>query len=530
MLKKSLLPIVLLALASCASVKKHNASLGNTYSPDELRKDIDFTYKKFQKLQPKLYQYVSKEVLDRKFDSLKKSITRPLNAKEFYMALSPVVAEIRQGHIIGDFPDRRFSKKETNYLKNTKLDFFDLELKFIEDGFWISGTGPKDSVLIGSQLVAVGMETTAELVKKYCSTFSSDGYNSTFQSPFIANNFTAAYSKHEGYRDSVSLILMKHDSVFVKHFKRYLKDSSFLKPRSIDSTKIVQRPRLTKAQKKAEKVRRKQLKKRNRKYGFIPARNRFTRNFKFLDSTAQIGYFKIRSWNNGSHEEFFEESFAKLDSAKAQYLIIDIRDNPGGNLDQIHDFYGYLTDTSYQFVRPGEVKTRLPNIKKFYGRNSNLFSVVAQTAMLPYFLIDNLTKTRKTEGRLQYHFKESKTTKPKPLNFKGKIYVLVNGGSFSASTTLASQLHGNKRALFIGEETGGAYNGTVAGQFKIITLPHSKLAFQLGLMQLETPQRQEPDGFGIKPDIIVSPTVADFLADRDTELHYVLDMIKHGKQ
>jgi C-terminal processing protease CtpA/Prc len=47
-----------------------------------------------------------------------------------------------------------------------------------------------------------------------------------------------------------------------------------------------------------------------------------------------------------------------------------------------------------------------------------------------------------------------------PNAFKGKIYVMINGGSFSASSLISSNLK-LKRVTFVGEETGGAFNGTV---------------------------------------------------------------------
>lgn len=530
MIKKLSFICILCFAISCVSVKKHNAGLGQKFSPEQLREDISFTYKKLQKLQPRLYQYTSKADLDFKFDSLSKSIVAPLDAKQLYTLLSPVVGEVRQGHIANGFPDRRFTKKELKALKKTKLDFYHLDLKYIEDGLYISRTGPRDSALIGSQLVAVGLETVPQLLKKYRKTIPPEGYNRTFRNRYIAKNFTALYAKHVGYRDSVSVILMQDDSVYVKHFKRYVKDSMRLKKKALDSSKNAKRFKPDKAAKKAQKTVRKKRKKQHKKYGYLPKHKLFTRNFKFLDSTAQIGYFNIRSWNNGPSKKFFRESFQKLDSAKTKNLIIDVRDNPGGNLDQIFDFYRYLTNSEFQFINPGEVKTRLPNIKNFYNRNASVLTILGQTMTLPYLLFDNLTRTKKRKGQLHYRFKESKMASPYPLNFKGKIYVLINGGSFSASTILGSKLHGTKRAVFIGEESGGAYNGTVAGHSKVINLPHTKLAFQLGLMQLETPHQQEPDGYGIQPDYEVQPSLIDFQNKRDTALDFVLELIKSEKE
>ena len=44
----------------------------------------------------------------------------------------------------------------------------------------------------------------------------------------------------------------------------------------------------------------------------------------------------------------------------------------------------------------------------------------------------------------------------------------------------------------------------------------------MGLMQIEAPQKQIPDGYGIKPDIEILPTVKDRLLNQDPELNWVL--------
>lgn len=66
-------------------------------------------------------------------------------------------------------------------------------------------------------------------------------------------------------------------------------------------------------------------------------------------------------------------------------------------------------------------------------------------------------------------------------HFNGEVYVLINGGSFSATTLLAANLKSSGRAVFVGEETGGAYNGCVAGSLPVYTTPNSKLPFRMGV-------------------------------------------------
>ena len=86
-------------LTSCVSVKKHNAKHEILIAPEKLKQDVDFSYKKLQKLHPNLYWYISKKSLDYKFDSLKATINRPLKPNEFYRKLAPVISQIKEGHL-----------------------------------------------------------------------------------------------------------------------------------------------------------------------------------------------------------------------------------------------------------------------------------------------------------------------------------------------------------------------------------------------------------------------------------------------
>ena len=110
------------------------------------------------------------------------------------------------------------------------------------------------------------------------------------------------------------------------------------------------------------------------------------------------------------------------------------------------------------------------------------------------------------------------------------MYVLINGNSFSASSLISTHLKATKRAVFVGEETGGAYNGTVAGIYKIYELPNSKLKIRMGLMHVDTPYKQTPDGYGVKPDVVVTPSLEDLILKKDTELQWILNDIKEKRE
>jgi C-terminal processing protease CtpA/Prc len=56
---------------------------------------------------------------------------------------------------------------------------------------------------------------------------------------------------------------------------------------------------------------------------------------------------KIRSFNKG--DLTFTKKARKIDSYKSKTLILDLRDNGGGRLNEI-DLYSYLADSTFVFL------------------------------------------------------------------------------------------------------------------------------------------------------------------------------------
>ena len=321
------------------------------------------------------------------------------------------------------------------------------------------------------------------------------------------------------------------DSLFERVFRRISKKEK-KDTLGANDTKLVKKEKvkkLTKDEKSERRLAKRKKRKDNKKYGFLSKRKQYTRNLNFIGRDSAVGYMKLRSFTNGNYKKFYKESFSKLNSSKTKHFILDLRDNGGGRIAEIDYLYGFLTNENYQFIKESEVNSRIPMLKSVMSNTTPNGIKVAIAAFSPIAVVYDLLKTNKHDSKLYYRFKkQTKRKEPNPLNFKGKIYVLINGNSFSASSLLSTHLKATKRATFVGEETGGAYNGTVAGFYKIYQLPKTKLKVRMGLMQIEAPQKQRPDGYGIKPDIEITPTINDRKAKLDPELEWVLDDINEN--
>ncbi len=523
-MKKLLLSFALLiVLVSCKSVEKHNEQITKLHNVEALHSDIDKLYKQLKRHHPKLYQYTSKEDLDFKFDSLKKSINKPLDSRTFYKKLAPVVAYVKQGHVSVSPVGKRFTKKERKQLKKKKFEFYDLDFNYLEGKLWVKDYRGKDSTLVGNEIVSIDGESASQLVEMYKTRFASDGFNKTLHDRYVSKGFSVFYYRDKGFLDSLKVTFKSKDSLFSKMFKRIDKEEKKDKLADTTSAEKVKPKKLTKEEKKTRKLAKKKRKKDNKKYGYLRKRNQYTRNFSFKGKDSTVAYMNLRSFTNGNYKKFYKESFTKIDSAKTKHFVLDLRDNGGGRISEIDYLYSYLTDKDYQFITESEVKSRTPFLKSFMSNTTPNSLKVPSALLYPIVATHNLLKTKKRDDKIYYKFnKHTKIKEPNELNYNGKLYVLINGNSFSASSLLSTHLKATKRATFVGEETGGAYNGTVAGIYKLYQLPISKIKVRMGLMQIEAPQKQNPDGYGIKPDVEVLPSLKDIQSNIDTELEWVL--------
>ena len=178
--------------------------------------------------------------------------------------------------------------------------------------------------------------------------------------------------------------------------------------------------------------------------------------FTLLDN--KIGYARITQFNEPTGSEL-EDALKKMETQGVKALVIDLRGNPGGLLDQA--------------VRVCE---------KFLPRNQLVVSTEGRTA-------GSKTEYRAT-GRDQHP--------------NLPIALIVNGGSASASEIVAGCLQDLKRAILVGEQTFG--KGSVQS---ILPLQAGNgPALRLTTAKYYTPSHKVIHEKGITPDIIV-PISAD---------------------
>lgn len=476
---------------------------------EKLWVDVDFAQKKLEQLHPNLYWYITKNELDYKFDSLKKTITKPITPNEFYHKLAPVIAQVKEGHLQLYSRGKRLTKKEIKNLEKQKglLSRYNFVLE--NDRIFVKDNADKiPNMNVGTEILSIHGINAKDLLKKYRPFVTGDGKNQTFQKYMLALRWPNYFTAEFGILDSVKIESKYKDAL--KTF--YLTREKISKAEKKDAERKVKK--ITKTEKGKTKD-----------YNVIS--KSYNRDLQFLRKDSSVAYMKIKTFSGTFSKKFYKESFAAIKKSNVDYLILDIRNNLGGSLYEINNLYSYLVDEEFKFINDIKVTSRTSMFHANYFRGVS--PVIAPFAVIgyPFYLLGTSLSVKKEEGN--FYLKNNgifSLKKPKIDRFSGKIYVLINGASFSASSIISAKLKGEERAILVGEETGGANDGTVAGRYSTEKLPNSKLYLPIGLMLIQPNIKFTHTKKGVTPDVEILPTLQDILQKKDLQLDWVMTKIE----
>lgn len=507
-----------LLLVNCSSADKFNQKMAQPIPVAKLQKDIDYVQHKLDRYYPSIDLYIPKKLLDAKFDSLRNAVKQPMTSKEFYFAISPIIASVRQGHMTMSQVPYKLSKKEAKRIKKAgdgplsqfAYEWFDNKL------YVIKNKSKNDKIKVGTEIVSINKITPQELHSKYRKTYTSDGFNTTFLPKIFSKRYITFMTNEIGINDSLTFVFKEKDSLFSQVISRK-KPEQKNKTKVADSVKVDAKPIVDKAKLKAEK-RFKKI------YGYDKKEKEYTKEFKILPEDNSVAVLKIRNFSKGEYYEIYEDVFDSIKKAEIKTLIIDLRDNPGGRMAEIQNLYSYLTNEKHQLTKPSTVTSRTSLWRPGVVNKFPKYTYPLVAIGYPIYMGITYFKAKKvSDGVFTY---KSKFKKPNKNNFSGKTYVLINGMSFSASCVLSAALQQNPNVTFVGEETGGALKGTVAGFMPVVKLPNSKLSLRLGLIDIQSVNQSGPDGRGIFPNVEIKQTIQDKVEKKDPEMEWIMKDIK----
>lgn len=111
------------------------------------------------------------------------------------------------------------------------------------------------------------------------------------------------------------------------------------------------------------------------------------------------------------------------------------------------------------------------------------------------------------------------------MNFKGNTYLLTNGLCLSSCADFTAVISYNRKALVIGQETGGGYQGNTSGILSKATIP-TGLIITIPLQKYTN--AVDPDkniGRGTQPDHEIVTAFENWINKQDSELDYTIGLI-----
>ncbi|MCL9807469.1 S41 family peptidase [Flavobacterium amniphilum] len=503
--------------AGCASVQKHNEKRLKPIPVAQLQEDIDYVQNKLIKLHPGSDLYITKEQLAFKFDSIRKVVNKPMTSNEFYTVISPVVASVRQGHMAMMPMSVKLTKEQQKKYKQAgdgPLSQFKFEWENNKLYILKNNSNVKE-IKEGTEVLSIKDRKPQEIYAKYKASVTSDGYNTTFLWKYFNKRFTTFLTEEIGFNDSLSFTLKYKDSVYDKMICRKKKDKKENKPLTEKQEERLVTKDIIKKKNKNKRI-----------FGYDEKTKEFSKSLRFIGKDTTVAYLKINDFVDGNFKKAYKVIFDSIKKSGSKTLVMDLRDNPGGRMSEILNLYSYLTPEDFIMTEPAVVtsKTSLWKLGLFPRVPKLAYPFIG--AFYPVYMGVSYFKVKKgDDGKYYYHLSASKTQKHNPNHFNGKVYVLINGGSFSASCIISSALKANKDITFVGEETGGDFNGTVAGIMPVLKLPNSEIQWRLGLMHIKPVKQTDVKGHGIYPDKEIIQTIEDKVNKKDPELEWILNDI-----
>ena len=114
--------------------------------------------------------------------------------------------------------------------------------------------------------------------------------------------------------------------------------------------------------------------------------------------------------------------------------------------------------------------------------------------------------------------------------FRGRVVVLVDGGTFSAASNTAASLRAQRRVVVLGQETGGGEAGCSGGTISVLELPNTHLVLHLPHFRMLTACANPQPGRGVQPDVVVVPTPQQVAAHADAILPQLPALLRRARK
>ena len=407
------------------------------FPKDSLLADFDQLTTKIEQNHINIYANISKQAYERKKHETRNKINKKMSTLAFYKIIQPFVVLLKDGHTSTWIPVNEYHKLNPPVIPFlVKVNTNDSTLTVKKNMVKL-----QDTIPAGAKILSINYVSYKEIVANMLGYVSGERY--FFRLAFLNLTFL-----HYLY------LLYPADSY---EFEYLYKGKKYTK--TIHTIPYMDLIENYKAQQKSQQ------------------QNVRDFQFKILSSKQQIGLLDFNRFNGRKKfDKFLDSIFGVLKTKKIKNLIIDLRDNRGGNNLLGNDLFQYISHVPYKFEDKVLIREK-GKIKVF--NHIELFEL-----------------------------------EKNPLRFDGKVYLLINHQTFSSAAEFSWAFKHYKIGKVIGEETGGL--NICFGDTKKIQLEHTKIYAQVSFKEFYSVGADKKDIHGTLPDYKVASDKA-----LDTAIHLI---------
>ena len=439
----------------CLSTHVNAQSNNKKFTKQEVIEDLNYLYESLQDAHYDLYAYTPKETLDSVYTAVKSSVDEDsLSLLEATNTLQQLITAVKNGHTQISFPAQSYIE-----YADAGGTLFPLEVA-LEDGKTLirKNFSTNDEIQIGSELLSInGMPITEILSRIYPQISAERPYFKNVKLEFytLPRYYWQVFGQQDDFEVETRLagVVRKHNLKAISVIEGY------------------------------EMVRE-----------------------DILNATMKLAFFENVAYLNpggfdGDEEKyrhFIDSAFVEIKKRNSKNLIIDLKNNPGGN-DPFSDYLvSYIADKPFKWNSSYTFKTS-KFLKAHTRANYDTTSVFWQNVL-----------NHKDGEVYEYAFE---VYQPQPLQrrFEGDVYVLINRHSHSQSAVTAAQIQDYNFGTIVGEETGD-YPSLYASIFEY-PLPNTAISVQVSkgyMVRVNGSTKEE----GVIPDIFIK----DHLLDENDEI------------
>ena len=455
-----------------------------TYPAEVLKEDLKILWNMLNEGHGGFDRYTPASVLKKSFDEAMNGLTGPLTELDFYLRLLPLIAEVKDGHTRA-----QVSSPAGSFLDDQPI-VIPVGLRFLGGKAYVFRNLSEDrGIQEGAELLTINAMPVGEILSKLLPLIPNDAGIRTrkLRQLEYPATFGRLLALRFGRPDSYRLRLRLYQN-------RDVQEITVPGIKGKDVVRILYE-----------------------RYPDAALRHPLYE----LSFRGTIAILAIRAFGDdpekGSlpYPEFLKHTFRTLEEKKTPNLIIDLRGNGGGRDEYGKLLFAHVMDRPFLYYKALETKKDHYDLFRFTNESPKD--------------VEDLAKQLKQNGRGWFDVlghPNCGLQQPQDPRFTGRVAILIDGLSFSATGETASLFHFYKKAVFFGEECGSGYYGNTSGFMVMATLPNTHIEIRIPLILYTMAVDGYPKNCGIVPDVPLTPTIADLLAGRDPVLERALQYLE----